>query len=163
MPTKKESQITEQGDTEESLSEESDIVQSDEEEGMEEKFDIPMESEEKLEDSVEKIQEKIDKFQEVLPDIKEKESLINLDDSDAEELKDDVAIDEELLGESSEGSTEEDEDEDFIKREEELLKDDESLDRNGDLVGGENDEPEKLELLGKHADMLEKTNEELDE
>lgn len=161
MPTKKESQINEQGDTEESLSEESDIVHSDEEECMEEKFDVPVESEEKPDDSAEKIQEKHDEFQEVLPDIKEKESLINLDNSDAEELKDDVAIDEELLGESSEGSIENDEDEDLIKREEELLKDDESLDRNGALVGGENDEPEKLELLGKHADILEKANEEL--
>ncbi|XP_060781736.1 SMC5-SMC6 complex localization factor protein 2 isoform X3 [Neoarius graeffei] len=161
MPTKKESQINEQGDMEESLSEESDIVHSDEEECMEEKFDVPVESEEKPDDSAEKIQEKHDEFQEVLPDIKEKESLINLDNSDAEELKDDVAIDEELLGESSEGSIENDEDEDLIKREEELLKDDESLDRNGDLVGGENDEPEKLELLGKHADVLEKANEEL--
>ncbi|MCI4376528.1 hypothetical protein PGIGA_G00189390 [Pangasianodon gigas] len=161
MPTKKESQFTEQGDTEESLSEESEIVQSDEEECMEEKDEVSMESEEKLEDSVEKIREKIEELQEVSADIKEKQSLINLDDKDAEETKDDMAIDEELLGGSSEGSVESDEEEDLIKREEELLKDDESLDRNVDLVGGENEEPEILELLEKHADMLEKTNEEL--
>ncbi|KAB5581829.1 hypothetical protein PHYPO_G00180110 [Pangasianodon hypophthalmus] len=144
MPTKKESQFTEQGDTEESLSEESDIVQSDEEECMEEKDEVSMESEEKLEDSVEKIREKIEELQEVSADIKEKQSLINLDDKDAEETKDDMAIDEELLGGSSEGSVESDEEEDLIKREEELLKDDESLDRNVDPAGGENDEPEEL-------------------
>ncbi|XP_053476977.1 SMC5-SMC6 complex localization factor protein 2 isoform X3 [Ictalurus furcatus] len=144
MP-KKENQSSELEDIEESLSEESDIVQSDEEECMEEKDEVSVESEEKLEDSVETIQEKIEELQEVSVDLKEKQSLINQDDEDAEETNDDMAIDEELLGGSSDGSVEsDDDDEDLIKREEELLKDDEFIDRNGDLVGEENDEREKI-------------------
>ncbi|KAK3554411.1 hypothetical protein QTP70_023059 [Hemibagrus guttatus] len=160
MPTKKESQFTEQGDTEESLSEEPTSVQSDEGEYIEENEDIPIESEEQLEESDEKIQEKIEKLEEVSDEMKEKQSLISLDEKDANETKDDMAMDEELLEGSSEESVESDEDEDLIKREEELLKDDESLAGNGNLVDREN-EPEKLGLLEKHVEMLEKINEEL--
>lgn len=172
MPRKKSPQFREQEDTEESLSEGSDIVQSDDEECMEENDDVPMESEEKLEDSDENIQDSIDEIQDsVSSDVKEKQSLINVDDKDAEETKDDLAVDEELLGGSSEGSVESDQDEDLIKREEELLKDDESLDRNGDLVLGENDEYEDLvtreeELLrddgclDRNGDLIRRENDQ---
>ncbi|KAF5900932.1 SMC5-SMC6 complex localization factor protein 2-like isoform X1, partial [Clarias magur] len=150
VSSKDESQFIEQEDAEESLTEESDIVQSEEEECMEEKDEVPGESEEQLEDSVEQIQEKIEELQEAPSDMKEEQSII-IQDNEAEEKKGDALIDE-LLGRSSEGSVESDEDED----EEELLKDDETLDKNGDLAGGENDEPEKVE----DADLLHKTNKE---
>ncbi|XP_058241373.1 SMC5-SMC6 complex localization factor protein 2 isoform X3 [Hemibagrus wyckioides] len=154
MPTKKESQFSEQGDTEESLSEAPTIVQSDEEDFIEENEDITIESEEQLEDSDEKIQDETEELQDVSAEMKEKQSLISLDEKDANEMKDDMAMDEELLELSSDGSVESDDDEDLIRREDELLKDDESLDGNRDLVGGEN-EPEKLEVLEEHVDMLD--------
>lgn len=159
MPTKKESQFSEQGDTEESLSEAPTIVQSDEEDFIEENEDITIESEEQLEDSDEKIQDETEELQDVSAEMKAKQSLISLDEKNANETNDDMAMDEELLEGSSEGSVESDDDEDLIKREDELLKDDESLDGNGDLLWGEN-EPEKLEVLEEHLDMLEKINEE---
>lgn len=119
-PIKNKSQFSKLEDTEESLSEESAIVQSDKEEGMEEKEDVPMESEEQLEDSDELIQDKIETLQEVFSEMKGNQSSLSLDEKDADEMKDFNAIDE-LLGRSSEGSVESDEDEDLIKREEELL------------------------------------------
>ncbi|KAM9477129.1 SMC5-SMC6 complex localization factor protein 2 isoform 2-T4 [Clarias gariepinus] len=149
---KDESQFTEQEDAEESLTEESDIVQSEEEECMEEKDEVPVESEEQLEDSVEQIPKKIEEFQEAPSDIKEEQSIRNQDDEEAEEKKDDSLIDE-LLRSCSHGSVETDEDED----EEELLKDDETLEKNGDLAGGENDESDKVD----DADLLHKTNKEV--
>ncbi|XP_060728277.1 SMC5-SMC6 complex localization factor protein 2 isoform X2 [Tachysurus vachellii] len=150
-PIKNKSQFSKLEDTEESLSEESAIVQSHEEDCMEENEDVPMESEEQLEDIDELIQDKIETLQGVFSEMKENQSSLSLDEKDADEMKDFNAIDE-LLGGSSEGSVESDEDEDLIKREEELLKDDESLERNGYLEGGENE----LEF-----DTLEKTNKEL--
>ncbi|XP_046690406.1 SMC5-SMC6 complex localization factor protein 2 isoform X2 [Silurus meridionalis] len=175
-PKNKTIELTEQEDTEESLSEESDMDQSDEKECTEEEDEVPMESEEKLEDSAEKIQEETEELHMVSCKIKDKQTLINLNDKDTDEAKDDTATNHkhkqnQLLGESSEGSVENEEDKNPIylmrssslslstdpSEEEELLKDDGSLNRNGELSDGENDEPEKLELLGEHADVLEKT------
>lgn len=158
MLSKKSPQSTEQEDTEESLSVQS-VIQSDKEEYMEENDDIPVKTEEKLPDADENIQKNVDELQEVWAEVKERQILINLYDKDAEGTNDDMAIDEELLGGSSEGSVKSDEDEDLIKREEEFLNDDESLDKNGDIVGGEIKESEDI---GKREKSVLKGDESLD-
>ncbi|TSW48780.1 SMC5-SMC6 complex localization factor protein 2 [Bagarius yarrelli] len=158
MHMKEKSQFIEQKVTKESVREESDTVQSDEEECMEVKEDVSKESKEQLDDIDEKIQENIDELQEVLADIGEKQHSINPDEKEAEVTKD-FTMDEDLLG-TSEGSLENHEDKDLIKRKDELLRDDKSLDRNENVLREENDELGNLELLEKYVNMLNKTNEE---
>ncbi|XP_072533953.1 SMC5-SMC6 complex localization factor protein 2 isoform X3 [Salminus brasiliensis] len=142
IPFHEENQSTEhpkQEATEDPQSEDSDSVQ---EEWVEEKNEVAVKSEEELEECVGETGELL----EILGDTKEEEQSVNLTDKDGKE-KHKVDMNEELLGEgSSEMLMESDLDEDLVNREEELLKEEDPLEKDGDLIRRENEDLEQLEL-----------------
>ncbi|KAI4878417.1 hypothetical protein NFI96_029313, partial [Prochilodus magdalenae] len=152
IPINEESHSTEhpmQEATEEPQSGDSDSALSEDEDWAE--AEVPVKSEEEPEESAGETEEKKGVEEEALGDRKVDEQLEKLDDVDVkEEEKRDTSVDEELLeGGSPEESVESDTNEEAVKKEDELLQDE-----DGGLMERENDELDELGRLEKEIEQL---------
>ncbi|KAL7890140.1 hypothetical protein AOLI_G00023980 [Acnodon oligacanthus] len=104
---------------------------SEDEEWVEAEDSVPVKSEEELEESVGETEEKNRVVQEILGDMKVDEQLVKLDDDDKEDKRNTLVDEGSLEGGCPEEFMESDIDEEAIKREDELLKDEEPLQKFG--------------------------------